>query len=120
MAGPLGSGKRLPVIRDLPSRDWVAFAACAGMGPSLFYPQPGSTSYPAAAKQICAGCPVRNCCLEWAVASGEQQGLWGGMGCRARREAMSGAGRQAVVAAAAAEREAFGARSSRRRLLEVG
>jgi WhiB family redox-sensing transcriptional regulator len=120
VAGPSGNGKRLPVIRDRPSRDWVAFAACAGMGPSLFYPRLGSTGYPAAAKRICTGCPVRFCCLEWAVASGEQQGMWGGMGYRARRETTSGAGRQLVAAAAAAEREAFGARASRYQLLEVG
>lgn len=32
------------------------------------------------AKAICAGCPVRVQCLDWAVSSPEKAGVWGGMG----------------------------------------
>jgi WhiB family redox-sensing transcriptional regulator len=32
-----------------------------------------------AAKAICAQCPVREACLEWALANGEWDGIWGGM-----------------------------------------
>ena len=30
------------------------------------------------AKQVCAGCPVRAPCLEWAPRSGQEAGVWGG------------------------------------------
>jgi WhiB family transcriptional regulator, redox-sensing transcriptional regulator len=30
------------------------------------------------AKQVCARCPVRLRCLEYALASGREEGVWGG------------------------------------------
>jgi WhiB family redox-sensing transcriptional regulator len=32
----------------------------------------------AAAKVVCSGCPVRQECLDYAVAAGERAGVWGG------------------------------------------
>lgn len=49
----------------------------------LFFPnQGGSTT---AAKQICAACPVRLACLQWALDNYEQYGIWGGLTERERR-----------------------------------
>jgi WhiB family redox-sensing transcriptional regulator len=67
-----------PQVRGLPSRDWVAAAACAGSDTSLFFAETGDT-YPAEVVAICTGCPVRNCCLEWAIDAHESAGLWGGL-----------------------------------------
>ena len=39
------------------------------------------------AKLICRGCPVSATCLSWALASGQQAGIWGGMTEDERRQA---------------------------------
>ncbi len=64
---------------------WRSLAACAGQ-PGLFF-GPGDTEQwrahrrrEARAKAVCAGCPVRQQCLGFAVASGERSGIWGGLG----------------------------------------
>jgi len=31
------------------------------------------------AKLICRGCLVRSTCLSWALASGQEAGIWGGL-----------------------------------------
>ena len=38
------------------------------------------------AKNICRSCPVRNQCLDWALESGQDAGVWGGMTAIERRE----------------------------------
>jgi WhiB family redox-sensing transcriptional regulator len=71
---------------DAPGRgegDWRRRAACRGEDPELFFPV-GSTG-PAAlaqsteAKKICARCPVRRACLVFAMATGQEYGIWGGL-----------------------------------------
>jgi hypothetical protein len=37
------------------------------------------------ARQVCAGCPVRQECLEFALCHGEVHGIWGGLTERDRR-----------------------------------
>jgi WhiB family redox-sensing transcriptional regulator len=61
--------------------DWRDRAACRGTDPELFFPV-GSVG-PALvqlgrAKQLCASCPVRTECLEWALANDQETGVWGG------------------------------------------
>ena len=63
------------------SPDWRDHAACRDTDPELFFPV--GNAGPALhqldrAKQVCAGCPVRTPCLEWALASGQEAGVWGG------------------------------------------
>jgi len=56
---------------------WRAQAACRGTDPALFYdPHPAAV---AAAKTICAACPVRVACAAHAIAAGEEYGVWGGL-----------------------------------------
>ena len=67
---------------------WHDHAACRDADPELFFPV-GSAG-PALlqlerAKQVCAGCEVRTRCLEWALASGQEAGVWGGTGEDERR-----------------------------------
>jgi WhiB family redox-sensing transcriptional regulator len=55
---------------------WRERAACRGAGPALFYDlHPTAID---AAKQVCAGCPVRAACAHDAEQAGEEYGVWGG------------------------------------------
>lgn len=66
-----------PVVRELRRADsWVAHAACAGQPASWFFPERGEST--AEAKAICADCPVRVPCLEWALETNTNFGIWGG------------------------------------------
>ncbi|MFD4029758.1 WhiB family transcriptional regulator [Streptomyces sp. NPDC058637] len=67
---------------------WRMHAACRDEDPDLFFPI-GSTG-PALvqtedAKAVCATCPVREQCLEWALENGQESGVWGGLGEGERR-----------------------------------
>ncbi|MEY3020100.1 MAG: hypothetical protein RLZZ272_1084 [Actinomycetota bacterium] len=62
--------------------DWRTRAACSTEDPELFFPI--GTTGPAveqveAAKRVCAGCVVREDCLEFALASNQEAGIWGGL-----------------------------------------
>jgi WhiB family redox-sensing transcriptional regulator len=70
---------------DLPSLDvpWQELAACRPLGVELFYPPTDQDGEEA--KAICFACPVRENCLEFALAAGERFGIWGGMTPQERR-----------------------------------
>jgi WhiB family transcriptional regulator, redox-sensing transcriptional regulator len=53
-------------------------AACGDQDLELFYPEPGDTETERAAKAVCAACPVREACLEMALATGDQHAILGG------------------------------------------
>jgi len=53
-------------------------AACGEQDLELFYPDPGDTAAEQAAKAVCAACPVREPCLEMALATGDQHAILGG------------------------------------------
>jgi WhiB family redox-sensing transcriptional regulator len=57
--------------------DWRQRAACRGMDTDVFFPESDDDAGPA--KEICARCPVRDACLEWAIATRQDEGVWGGM-----------------------------------------
>lgn len=58
---------------------WVRDALCAQTDPEVFFAEPGETEKVAAAKRVCAGCPVRLDCLNFALRNGEKFGVWGGL-----------------------------------------
>ena len=59
--------------------DWRDAAACRGVDDSLFFPSGGEdVATIAAAKQVCAECPVRSECLAFAVETNQTEGIWGG------------------------------------------
>lgn len=68
--------------------DWRHRAACIGEDPELFFPV-GTTgpalAQIAEAKAVCRQCPVNAECLRWALASGQDAGVWGGMSEDERR-----------------------------------
>ena len=68
--------------------DWRHRSACLDEDPELFFPI-GNTG-PAIvqleqAKAVCRRCPVTDECLSWALESGQDAGIWGGMGEDERR-----------------------------------
>lgn len=68
--------------------DWRHRGACRDEDPELFFPV-GNTG-PAAlqieeAKAVCGGCPVMEQCLEWALETREDDGVWGGLSEDERR-----------------------------------
>ena len=71
--------------------EWEARAACKGCDPSLFFgpnqfePKRDREAREAAAKAVCARCPVIDDCRERAILSGELYGVWGGLGEVERR-----------------------------------
>lgn len=83
-----------PTVLD-PGRglDWHARAACRPelRPPDLtlaewvdvFFPNRGDSV--TAARRVCLECPVRDACLDHALATGEKHGIWGGASERARR-----------------------------------
>jgi Transcription factor WhiB len=70
------AGALLPVAAD-PSPGWRRRAACAAANPSVFDGETASDVTDAEA--ICAGCPVRTECLQFALANRIAYGVWGGV-----------------------------------------
>ena len=79
--------------------DWVVRAHCKDEDPEVFFPL-GSTGtsllQTAMAKQICSLCDVRVDCLEWALATGQDSGVWGGLTEDERRAVRRSRRRQPV------------------------
>jgi WhiB family redox-sensing transcriptional regulator len=68
--------------------DWVHRARCKDEDPELFFPV--GTTGPAAmqierARTVCMHCEVRTECLEWAMLTGQEAGVWGGLSEEERR-----------------------------------
>jgi WhiB family transcriptional regulator, redox-sensing transcriptional regulator len=63
--------------------NWRQRSACRGIDPEIFYPPTDEEADEA--KAICAICPVRQMCLEHALAAREREGVWGGLTERERR-----------------------------------
>ena len=57
----------------------TSLAACTEEDTDIFFPEgkdiPGKI---ALAKAICASCPISGACLQAALASNEEYGIWGG------------------------------------------
>lgn len=58
--------------------DWAEAAVCRGKGGTMFPDRPDAGAK-ARAKAVCATCPVRQPCLEFAIANVERHGVWGGL-----------------------------------------
>lgn len=76
-------------IEDWDVGDWRNVASCRDTDPDLFFPV-GSTG-PAidqieAAKQVCRACPAQEPCLQYAIATNQDSGVWGGTSEDERRK----------------------------------
>jgi hypothetical protein len=56
---------------------WMDGARCAQSDPEAWFPEAGEHS--ADAKAICGGCPIRQQCLDYALAEDIRWGVWGGL-----------------------------------------
>jgi WhiB family redox-sensing transcriptional regulator len=62
---------------------WMDEALCAQTDPDMFFPEKGGSAR--SAKRVCASCDVREQCLDYALATGQTEGVWGGLTPRQRR-----------------------------------
>jgi len=69
---------------------WRDEALCRDTDPELFFPI-GTTGQALTqieqAKSVCAACPVKVECLEFALATNQDSGIWGGL-CEEERRAI--------------------------------
>lgn len=73
---------------DIPG-EWVTQAACNPMNAEFFFPPSSFDNVVATrpTREICDNhCTVREQCLKWALDNDEQNGIWGGMTARQRRD----------------------------------
>lgn len=69
--------------------DWRHKALCRDEDPELFFPlgeEGPSAQQINDAKQICARCPALLQCRDWALKTGQEAGIWGGMTESERRK----------------------------------
>lgn len=69
---------------------WEDDAECRRADPVLFFGPDGERPADrevreAAAKRVCAACPVRAECLDWALSTFVKYGVWGGMNPEERK-----------------------------------
>ncbi len=57
--------------------DWFDDAACRDADTDVFFPVSDADAGPA--KEICAACPAREACLEYALETRPPAGVWGGL-----------------------------------------
>jgi hypothetical protein len=73
----------LPTVEYL-DVSWHADALCAQVDTELWFPGKGGDVRPA--KRVCAACPVRVECLDYALTTQQRFGIWGGVSERDRRK----------------------------------
>ena len=82
--------------------EWQLLGACRAYDSDLFFHPEGErgprrANREAAAKAVCAGCPVLQACRSAALAAREPYGVWGGLS-EHEREAILGPVHQVAVA----------------------
>lgn len=74
---------------------WQQRAACRGPHAAVFFPpshferKDEREVRETAAKAICASCPVRRPCLDYALAIREPHGIWGGLSENERKQLLA-------------------------------
>ena len=63
--------------------EWMRRGNCRDEPPNLFFPSDGAGVD--VARQLCATCPVKEPCLEYALRNRIDHGVWGGTSERERR-----------------------------------
>jgi WhiB family redox-sensing transcriptional regulator len=62
---------------------WKFDGACRWVEPDLFFPASDADAEPA--REVCAGCRVRERCLDYAIDARDFEGVWGGLTGAERR-----------------------------------
>lgn len=90
-------GVTVPPVYQAPSNGdgdpnaWFKQARCVDVPTEVFFPGQGDSTAPARA--ICAKCPVRHPCLEYALSERIKHGIFGGLSERERRKIRAGSKR---------------------------
>lgn len=63
------------VVDPVRDTSWRMSAVCAQVDPEIFFPEKGGSAAPA--KRICLGCPVKEACKQFAIATNQTHGIWG-------------------------------------------
>lgn len=85
----------MSALVQIPIPAWLEHARCNDATAHHFFPPTGrpGLNAQAAAKQICATCPVRADCLQHALDHNETVGVWGGLTAYERHRMTSGGAR---------------------------
>jgi WhiB family transcriptional regulator, redox-sensing transcriptional regulator len=74
---------------DWDADDWRTKASCRSVDPDLFFPV-GTTGIALVqiehAKSVCRSCDVQAACLEFALSTNQESGVWGGTSEEERRK----------------------------------
>lgn len=71
-------------LRDVViDENWADYVLCANIPTNVFFPSTGAGVEEA--RKICAECPVKEPCLEFALTKRIDHGVWGGVSERGRR-----------------------------------
>ena len=79
LAAPIEDCVRDVVEIDLLRPHWMHKAACREQGFDAWFPADEAGEEADAARRVCAGCPVRPECLDYALDYSIRHGLWGGL-----------------------------------------
>lgn len=93
------NGTSRPITLAAANPDWRASANCATVDPGLFFPEggDGSRSQVRDARRVCRNCLVQTECLNWALETKPEAGVWAGTTERQRRGRQPGAGAQGAT-----------------------
>ncbi len=80
------SQKRVTKMIESEFEEWREGAACLDDVEGIFFPDDGNVGSIRRAKGVCAGCPVVDECLMYAIETGQSDGIWGGTTPRERRK----------------------------------
>lgn len=87
-----------------PTQEWQVHGACRTEDPELFFPRSGSAMAAFSAKEVCARCPVRPQCKQWAMETRQEWGVWGGLSEEERRDQFGWGSSRTVVGTGYASR----------------
>lgn len=72
----------LQLAVDVRHMAWMDEGLCQETDPEAFFVEKGGDTRPA--KRVCASCPVRQVCLDYAMDEQIQFGVWGGVSAKER------------------------------------
>jgi len=87
----MANDERYPIARTLEDDEGPfthPAAACTGLPAELFFPERGGSMREA--QKVCATCPAREPCGDYAIRHGILHGVWGGMSGKERKSRQGG------------------------------
>lgn len=83
---PVGRGNPAPETFSLPPDfEWMRFGVCNDYDPDMWFPEDEAVDSGYAILK-CEGCTVKFECLEFALETGQEFGVWGGLHSKGRRK----------------------------------